>query len=382
MTNSRALLLMTQDAEVTQAVALALGAQHGSQEALVCKSPAELRQRLQQQGGSVVLVDIDPDPDRLLAELEGVINRFPDRRFVVLCSELRNEWLLLAMQSGARHYLVKNLIASQLESVLQKVSPELLVTGEVLTVLSASGGCGATTLAINLGNELRLGGAERVLVVDADPDYGGAAGYLGLQGEYTLADVLADAGRLDPHLVRSTALVAADGLEVLPSAASLAPARQRPVAYEHLAKLARVCKHVYAVTVFDAPRLPLDLAATLAAESTATLLVLELNVEDLRVGRQMLSFLTQHGISPHSVLPVINRYRKVNGAIPLKEARKLFNGREPVTLVDDFKSAIASINYGKPLARASPRSALRKSIRSLASRIRQGSPERALVPQG
>ena len=43
--------------------------------------------------------------------------------------------------------------------------------GNVITVLQASGGCGATTVAINLANELRLKTSEPVLTIDLDSSF-------------------------------------------------------------------------------------------------------------------------------------------------------------------------------------------------------------------
>ncbi len=64
------------------------------------------------------------------------------------------------MQAGARHFLRKSAIQTELDPVLEHLlshgPQESTRLGVVLSVFSCSGGCGATTVAINLANELRL----------------------------------------------------------------------------------------------------------------------------------------------------------------------------------------------------------------------------------
>jgi chromosome partitioning protein len=68
-----------------------------------------------------------------------------------------------------------------------------------LAILTAKGGTGKTTTAINLGHGLALSG-RRVLIVDCDPQ-GSASAAFGINGENGLADLLLD-GKVDIFQVR------------------------------------------------------------------------------------------------------------------------------------------------------------------------------------
>src|SRR6185312_6715325 len=96
---------------------------------------------------------------------------FPDTRFIVLSTAMGNELLLDAMKAGARHFLLKAAIVAELHDVLKRLSSDSAPssTGAAVTILSAGGGCGATTVAVNLAAELQLRGeaghADPALVV-------------------------------------------------------------------------------------------------------------------------------------------------------------------------------------------------------------------------
>jgi pilus assembly protein CpaE len=74
------------------------------------------------------------------------------------------------------------------ELVPDEVDVEQATLGEIITVFSAKGGCGKTTLATNLAVTLAAGESTRVCLVDLDLDFGDIAISLRLTPERTLLD--------------------------------------------------------------------------------------------------------------------------------------------------------------------------------------------------
>jgi pilus assembly protein CpaE len=237
-------------------------------------------------------------------------------------------------------------------------------------VLSCGGGCGATTLAVNLAAELRLAATESTLLVDMDCWYGGAAGYLGVTASYGLAEVLADGDRLDSHLIQTTAVACGEYFHMLVSPATVNIDNPAPLQHEHLARALQACRKTYQYTVIDAPRVSMDVAARLSRASSMTYLMLELNVEDIRVARAIYSAMTNRGIAPERILPLASRFRGRREMITLAEAQRAIGSTQLGHLSNDYQSVLSSINYGKPLAANSPRSILRQDIQSLAQGVR------------
>jgi pilus assembly protein CpaE len=377
------ILVVTGERETERAVAAAC--EEAAQPlAAVCPTLGLLPERLQAQGTALValvLVDADPQPLAALAAIEPLVSRFPQARFVILCRELSSAIVLEAMQVGARHCLAKASIAAELPGVIRRLGRDLAPAdprgkwgergerGCVVSVLSASGGCGATTLAINLAEELRLETGRRVLLVDLDRHYGAISTFLGIHGRYGVADVLSHAGMVDPQLVDSTAAVYSEGLQVLLSPASVDFGAPAPMPLERADALLAGCRAASAYTVVDAPRVPPDAAALIANSSDLALIVLELTVVDVRGARALLTALTDRGVPLARVLVLANRCRRRNPMLALEDARDALQGVELVAIGNDFEGALRSMNYGRPLAEVAPRSVIRRDLRALLPRI-------------
>jgi len=379
MNTAADILLVTQDAQVARTVADAINVHAKSTARGVCRNLDDLVITLDRALVPAVLVDIDPQPAQMLNDLEPIISRHPGTRFIAVASS-QGDLLMPAMQAGVRHFLLKDRITADLMSVLQRLIPANAGTrnghhtsGAVVTVQSAGGGCGATTLAINLANELHLLSNQPTLLIDMDVSYGAAAGYLGISAQYGIADVLRDGDRIDTHLVRSTAVVHSDDLHVLVSPATVDMENPSPLQFEHLGRVLQKARETYAFTVIDAPRIPLPVSMLLASASALTCLVLEMNVEHIRVARSMYAALAGRGLAQERILPLVSRYRGRREMITMEDAQRAIGCTRIGQLSNDYKAVLSSINYGKPLAVNAPKSALRMDVLGLARQVYQQS---------
>lgn len=373
MAQSNNISLLTTDAATERAVSSALGSHARLSVGTRCEDYRALTGWLAHNPASLALVDIDADPDRMLDELETIVGDHAETRFVVLCSHLDAELVLRAMQAGARHVQVKGKIETEFADVLVKLLPERKEQpkrqGRVVTVLSAGGGCGATTLVVNLANETRLKTESPTLVIDLDTHYGAVGSYLEVEGRYGIADVTAQTDRIDAEMINSTALPYTDNFDVLLSPATVDYLAPLPIHYERLEVALAAASGAYEYVFVDAPRLPMDLAADLVRASDETILLLQMTVKDLRVARSMLSALVRRGVSLDRIKPIVNRFRRQNQMITLKEAEKALGGKSLMSLSNDYPSAIRSVNYGELLAHSASRSPLRKELVRLAADV-------------
>jgi len=378
MAGRRQVLLVTQDQGTTNAVGSALEAEGSIGHEDVYRDLRALSTRLEMQPASAVLVDIDPGPAQMLAGLDPLVRRYPDTRFIVLSQSMASELMLEAMQTGARHYMVKDAIRGTLTSVLNRLCSNghgggWERGGSAVTILSASGGCGSTTMAVNLACEIAETNKEKTLLVDFDPCYGGVGAYLGIDGQHGVVDLMGRSGTFDAELLSTAAQNYSEKLQVLISAASNALSERLIVDFTRLDDLMTACKRGYGLTVIDAPRVPLDVAADLARASNVTLVVFQLTVKDVRMARAMVSALEMRGISNQSIVPIVNRYHRRNLIVKLEEAERAMNGMRLRCLSNDFQGASRSSNFGQPLLKAAPRSVLRSELQQLAGQILNGS---------
>jgi pilus assembly protein CpaE len=374
--------LMTADPALAAAVSSAFQSNgHALAEPLL-RDARDLMAHLSRAPVPIVLVDLDPQPQEALRSLERVVARFPHTRFVALSHTLESDLLLEAMQNGFRRVVVKQSIATELHAVLDR----LTVTadhsghgsrGDVLTILSASGGCGATTLAVNIADELSTLQKQPALLVDLDCAYGAVASYLGIHPRYGADQVLNYTGPIDGQLIQSTATRHNDRIHVLASPASVNFGNPEPLHFERLETALESARKAYTTTIVDAPRVPIDAAAALVTGSTATLLVLQLTVKDLRLARSMLDAISGRGCDTSSVIPVANRHAKKQ-MIGLDEASKALGGVQVLAIRNDYWPAIQGMNYGQPLSEAGPRSTIRKDLQDLVAKLREKKP--AAIP--
>lgn len=372
-TSQGLLVLVSRERELARAVENVLGSSSLPLALSTSATLHDLAQALEQSPEALVLVDVEPDPLSAFAELSNLVRRHPRARFVILLRELKPDLLLEAMQLGIRHCVTRAGLPSELGAALRRLLADSAVVpasaGKIVTVLSASGGCGGTTVSINLADELRLASGKPTLVVDMDRFYGSVSAFLGVQGSYGIVDVLAQRGTIDAQLVTSTAIETPQKLHVLLSPASVNFADPLPMPYDQLDAALQACRSAFGWSVIDAPRLPMDVAASLASSSHATLIVLEMSVVDIRIARSMVNALTDMRVPRERIALVVNRYRKRNPQITLEHVENAFPDTRIHRVSNDFESVIRAVNTGKTLSDSMPRSDVRKDIKEIAGML-------------
>jgi len=373
MTSLSKVLLVTKEDAVAETVRSILDPSGRMSLAGVYHELSELRIYLEHTSAAAVMVDIDEDPSRILDDLHIIIASYPKARFVVISSRMENHLILGAMHAGARHFLLKKSIASELVEVLQRLVSDGVkkkgTSGSIISVFSASGGCGATTVVLNLANELRLRLSKPVLVVDLDCYYGTAATYLGISGHYGIADVLSHKGPVDVNLIRSSACNYMEDFDVLISPASVEHLGPKSLRYHNLIDVLLACREAYRYTIIDAPRVSESVAADLATVSKVVLIVFQLTVKDIKNAQSMVSFLSKSGVARKKMLPLVNRFKKRGPLVGFEDGEKAL-GLGPIPRIrSDFRNATNSLNLGQPLAQAAPWSGLRYDFQKLVTQI-------------
>jgi len=372
-------LLLTQEKETAAAVRSVLESGPIKGSASVCRSVAELKTRLVRPEAdapcNVAVVDIDEDPRRVLLELSRVVATNPNTRFVVVSKEFDEKLVLQAMQAGARHFLRKSAIGAELSTVLERLLAHRAEAsrqlGDVISVFGCSGGCGATTMAVNLANELRLSTSKLVLVVDLDAHYGSVAAHLGVGGKYGIAHVLNREGTIDRDLIESSTVSVAPGFDVLLSPAVAQANAALPMNFDNLLRVLDVCRESHAYVIVDAPRLPWQVTADLASVSRLAVLVFQLTVRDVAFARSMVSFLLERGMAREKILALANRVKRRGPLLRIVDTQRAIGIKPLYCVRSDWRKAVKSVNQGQPLANIARRSGLRRDLCKIAEQVQR-----------
>lgn len=370
ITEQSNILLMTKDSATVNALNAALNENLHVALTAVCQDVSELMKHLANALFKAVMIDIDPDPSRLLQDVATITAMYPEMRVVVASSGSNNELILQAMQSGARYFLSKESITSELNKVLKQIvlngTKNEVKSGSIVSVISASGGCGATTVAINLANELRLASSETVLAIDLDNYYKTISSYLGISSKYGISDVLTHSEAIDEHLVRSCAYDYMQDFHVLVNHNGIMS--PKGIRYKNIVSMLEACKKAYKYTVIDAPRLTDSIIEDLAKISEFVLIVFQLTVKDMKFAQSLMSSVQVH-IPSDRIIPLANRFKKGSSLIGLKDGKKVLGTDCLYHIRNDWRKITSCINSGRLLADVAPRSRLRKDFQKLTDNI-------------
>ena len=233
--------------------------------------------------------------------------------------------------------------------------------GRVVTVFSAKGGVGKTTVSTNVAAELASDGS-RVLLVDLDLAFGDVAISLGIVSERTMSDIVAMSGHLDEEGMASVAVRHEDsGLDVICAPASPAEADRIPAAT--VTELLRVAKRRYDYVVVDTP--PAFDEHVLAAfdMSDVSILLATLDVPAVKNLRLTLDTLDLLGHPRDSWVVVLNRANSKVGLTSDDVAAAL---HRPIAVQIPSSVAVpAAANRGVLLVLDDPRHPVSSGLKSL-----------------
>lgn len=194
-----------------------------------------LQRLVQTQGAEAALVALPengPGMDAAGALIAWLRSHFAQMAVMAVGPLEPSVMIVAAMRAGACEYLERPLHAEALAEAVARAAGQKQalvrsnVRGKLIAVLGARGGCGATTVAVNLALAMQ---AQRrksdapVLLLDAAP-LGHAALHLNLKPQFGFPDLLNSSGRLDAALLQTLLTRHASGMDLLAGPAAPLPA--------------------------------------------------------------------------------------------------------------------------------------------------------------
>jgi pilus assembly protein CpaE len=251
--------------------------------------------------------------------------------------------------------------------------PAHQVNARCWTVMGSVGGCGATTVAIELATTLadRATKGERVALVDLNLVDGAIAAYLGATPNMMLAEASASPDRIDAALLDVFATKVSHGLDLL-AAPRDAKAFAR-VSQTAVCRLLEMACQTYDWIVIDLPRHHQPWTLDVLAGSDEVLVVSELTVPALLSARALATEVeteVAQGAQPRIIL---NRLasRMFGPAPSLAEAEKALQRKADGGITSDWEAAAASVNLGGSISHHRPRSKIVRDVGLLVDRLMQ-----------
>lgn len=316
-----------------------------------------------------------------LAALQAVHRLMPGLQVLALSQDTSAEVWRQAARAGVRELLPLPLSVHELQQALQALQPPAMAAdgamadpaapgrppGQVVAVIGARGGSGASFLASQLAWVVAETLSRDCVLVDLDLQCADASFYAG-EGVWThsLADAAQAFERLDAALLGSLLHRLGPRLQLL--AAPADPEQALLLQPAHLARILPLLQAQHALVLLDVPR-HLDALALKALDMADTLcLVTEPLMHSLRDARRLLQVLRAVGIPDARLQLVVNRQRS-GAAVSDDEVQNLLG--LPVVQHLPAQPALVdeAIGLGRPLLRLQPQAALTQAITALAASL-------------
>jgi CheY-like chemotaxis protein/MinD-like ATPase involved in chromosome partitioning or flagellar assembly len=267
--------------------------------------------------------------------------------------------------SGADEYLVKPVTQDELVNCIQTVLARSMdsrtkKTTQVISVLGAKGGVGATTLAVNLA--LVLAAHVNTVLVDFEP-YGKATLGLGVRSARGLSDLrTCTADHLDRAIVETALTLHPSSLRLLASADAPVDAARAGVILNHLRTMCEVC-------MLDLGAGADELALTLASRSNVLILALDSDPVTLAQARRVIDEVKE-AASPWPDLKLVHVNRAGMPDEAARAAVQAAMGNEPVTVMGPALDALQqAAKLGQPLVISQPDHPVAVQLRAFADSL-------------
>lgn len=249
-----------------------------------------------------------------------------------------------------------------------------------LCVVGARGGVGATTLAVSLASMLGTRLQEEVLLIDFDLHYGSMMLALDLEAIDALREALDQPDRIDALFIQQVAqkkseFLYAIGAEEPPGGGFQA----RPhAASDFLRSVHRRFRWIVA----DVPRGDPVIQRQVMEASTDIVLVTDLSLPGVRDAMRLQQL--AHDVAPNARLHlatggVLDPRRS---AVKVADLERTMKRKVDCQLPADMPSALAAVNFGKPLPEAAPTSPIVKALRPLVATLDEPADEAGQAAKG
>jgi len=301
----------------------------------------------------------------LLKQLAAAV---PDTAIIAACTDASPSTIMGSIRAGAHEFLQLPIDNGEFQTVMERISQRrpksdsARADQRMIALFSGNGGAGVSFLATNLAAAMN----SPSLLVDLNLQNGDAASFLGLEPRYTLADFVANRGRLDDSLLSS--LITAHSTNLALLAAPLETHEADEIQPEHITEILHLVSQRYPRVVLDLPHTfdPITVAALDMADDI--LLVMTLDIPGIRTTKRALNVLERLGYPRTRIYVVVNRWSK-NIEVELQKVQAHLGDQFIGFVPNDYRKVMDSINLGRPHVHTDPSSRITTEIKRIASSL-------------
>ncbi len=242
--------------------------------------------------------------------------------------------------------------------------------GALIVVHGLAGGCGSTTMAVNLAWELAsLAEDSRpsVCLIDLDLQYGAVSTYLDLPRREAVFEMLSETESMDEEVFGQALLTFKDRLQVLTAPTDMVPLDI--ISSEDIDRIIKMARSHFDYVVIDMPSTLVQWSETVLQAAHVYFALIEMDMRSAQNALRMKRALQSEDLPFNKLRFAMNRAPKFTdlaGKSRVKRMAESLGISIDLQLPDGGKAVTQSGDHGLPMAESAAKNPLRKEIAKLA----------------
>ncbi len=352
----------------------------------VARSIEEASQTIESGELRMLLLGPSFSNDESMEQIRSLHNQDPALVLMMVAEVVTADLLRGAMRSGVSDVIEAPLDEPKIEAAIEQFGHDVLKRrsvskpapapvrserGSIITVSSAKGGSGKTVVATNVALLLNRLADKKVVLVDADLQFGDVCLLLQLEPRFTMVNAAHELHQLDGEMLDSLLTEHPSGLKVL--AAPLEPAFADDITTAGLMQMLDILQDSYDYVVVDTASMLDELILSLIEKADQVLMVVDMDLPSVKNAKLALETLRLLKFSTQNVKLVMNRSnskakldnKEIEGALKMEIA----------AAIPSDAAVPNSVNEGRPIVETDPKGKVAKGFESVAELIAGKIPE-------
>jgi pilus assembly protein CpaE len=316
----------------------------------------------------LVLINLDPGAQESLKKISHLPRQYPLISFFLLSQVLDANLLMEAMHLGVKEFIPLPMSVDKFTAALDRAAQAYGAAkrAKVIHVIPTVGGCGSTTVSCNIAAALAKNG--KTALIDLDLMRGGVAASFDLRPRFTIADVMDSADKVDKQLL-DNALIMHKASDLAVLARPELPEDTMRINQPGLSRLLGIVSRMFDYVVVDSMMSIAPLYTTVVRAADVNVVVMQLNIPSAKNAERFVGTLRRMGIETNKIKVIVNRYEKKHRDIDPDEVERALGLKISWLVPNDFKNAIAALNFGEPAFLRTPKAYMSVSLRDLAAML-------------
>ncbi|NQV99804.1 MAG: AAA family ATPase, partial [Rhodospirillales bacterium] len=320
---------------------------------------------------NLLIIETDIAKEQIFSQLEQLANVCdPETRLILISPHNDIQLYQELIDSGVSDYLVSPVTSEKIRDAISKAyrGMEAMSDGRIIAFMGMTGGVGSSVLSHNTALELATLYNAKSVVIDLDIPFGTAALNFNLQPRQTIADALAQAGRVDKELLDQFFASYEESVSLLASPASLSSGIQ--FTQETLDNLLGSVRPMGDFLILDLPHIWTPWINDALAAADELIIVARPDLTNLRNTKNMVEYIGPKRGLDAPVRLVLNQMGvPKRGDLAEKDFKDAVALSPTAIIPYDVDAFGRALNAGEMLSVASPKGKATLAIRELAQVI-------------